>query len=453
MSRIIALTLVLSLLGIIALVTKQKNGDCMTILFPKLYKKNICVLYSHEYDFEQIKNVIHKIAPNAKIKETRSDLNASLEVQISKGIFSFDEKFTIHFTQREKIWVPSADSRHPLPSDDEEKCPLYMNLNGMVHLISDIPMENDSLKNIFLNKISFTNSQFSFICNSKGSDTLNNVIIALAEKFDAFIFADANTFLNSSNNQKFLDKDLNLITDFFGQSDIDALSVLVNKSKEERFAKEEQVRRKEQSEKILKEQNIKINNFLPCIEAAEEITIRPAKEIAQRIIILTVLRLIAYQDITAQEAIEHLKIYNLWNYVTKKEKEFIENPTEEERCAFSWESEKIYTLMWAINKIDTLKFPSEQCKADHIKVESYSINTLKNPTVFLNAPHKIRNKNEILNMNDLYYRIDWACVDTALSGKELEEGVNSNVVYKRHFALNWLINYMGQEWDDVTCDT
>jgi uncharacterized protein DUF4272 len=31
--------------------------------------------------------------------------------------------------------------------------------------------------------------------------------------------------------------------------------------------------------------------------------------------------------------------------------------------------------------------------------------------------------------------------------------LDSGVVYERHYALNWLIGYMGREWDDVTTDT
>ena len=29
----------------------------------------------------------------------------------------------------------------------------------------------------------------------------------------------------------------------------------------------------------------------------------------------------------------------------------------------------------------------------------------------------------------------------------------SGVVMERHYALNWLIGYSDQEWDDVTTDT
>jgi hypothetical protein len=32
-------------------------------------------------------------------------------------------------------------------------------------------------------------------------------------------------------------------------------------------------------------------------------------------------------------------------------------------------------------------------------------------------------------------------------------GLHPGVLYERHYALNWLIGYCDQEWDEVTTDT
>lgn len=57
-----------------------------------------------------------------------------------------------------------------------------------------------------------------------------------------------------------------------------------------------------------------------------------------------------------------------------------------------------------------------------------------------------------MDANDLYYRFHWICVDARLNGRDTGCLIGS-VVYERHYALNWLIHYLGQEWDDVSCDT
>lgn len=38
------------------------------------------------------------------------------------------------------------------------------------------------------------------------------------------------------------------------------------------------------------------------------------------------------------------------------------------------------------------------------------------------------------NENDLYYRLDWACVDARINGGDVS-GVGSGLVYERHYAL------------------
>lgn len=66
---------------------------------------------------------------------------------------------------------------------------------------------------------------------------------------------------------------------------------------------------------------------------------------------------------------------------------------------------------------------------------------------------KLRTKKEILDQADLILRINWACVSARVKNESAPSGLNSSVVYERHYSLNWLINYMSQEWDKVTTDT
>ena len=69
------------------------------------------------------------------------------------------------------------------------------------------------------------------------------------------------------------------------------------------------------------------------------------------------------------------------------------------------------------------------------------------------AEAELRPQAEILSEADLIYRIHWATVDARVNGAEPPAGLNPSVVYERHYALNWLIGYAGQEWDNITTDT
>ena len=210
--------------------------------------------------------------------------------------------------------------------------------------------------------------------------------------------------------------------------------------------------RKEQSEQILKTHNIKVNYNLPHIEADEEVSIRYGTEIAQRLTVLCVTNLVAFDNITGVKALEYLEEHNLLKFITPDEKAFLENPTPESRNQESWKCECIWVLAWSLNFINDLEFPDHLCDLNKIAEKDYPISDSSDPNIYLNKNFTVRSKTELLDAADLYYRMDWAVVDARLNGLSIEP-LNPGVVYERHYALNWLINYMDQEWDDISCDT
>ncbi len=215
---------------------------------------------------------------------------------------------------------------------------------------------------------------------------------------------------------------------------------------------EDQVKRKTRSEGSLEARGIKINPYLPCIENEGETELRIPREIARRVCILAVTNLVAFSELPEGEAREYLEKYKLWDFVTPVEKVFLSNPTDDDKSRESWKCESIWTLLWALSKVDDLGFPDKLCDLNYFSPDEYPFGKDKDPKLFINSSIVCRSKAEILDMADLYYRFEWACVDATLNGVEIET-IHPGVVYERHHALNWLINYMGQDWDNVTCDT
>jgi hypothetical protein len=60
---------------------------------------------------------------------------------------------------------------------------------------------------------------------------------------------------------------------------------------------------------------------------------------------------------------------------------------------------------------------------------------------------------EILDQADLILRLDWACVNARVKKEPAPGNLDKGVVFERHHSLNWLINYMNQDWDNVSTDT
>ena len=65
---------------------------------------------------------------------------------------------------------------------------------------------------------------------------------------------------------------------------------------------------------------------------------------------------------------------------------------------------------------------------------------------------RIRSGSELLDVADYYYRLHLAAIELRISGKE-SKAINEEIIVEKHYALNWLIRYMAQEWDDITTDT
>ncbi len=66
---------------------------------------------------------------------------------------------------------------------------------------------------------------------------------------------------------------------------------------------------------------------------------------------------------------------------------------------------------------------------------------------------KLRSISDILDENDLIYRYHWAVVESQINNLEISSDIDSSIVLERHYALNWLIGYMNQSWDNISTDT
>ena len=84
---------------------------------------------------------------------------------------------------------------------------------------------------------------------------------------------------------------------------------------------------------------------------------------------------------------------------------------------------------------------------------------------------KLRADGEIYDANEEIYHIHWRVRDAQFRDEPTPPGklprmpiaecdppvecydYDSGVVEEHHYALNWLIGYCGQDWDDITTDT
>ena len=407
--------------------------------------ENYCTIYSHELCFDKILKEIQNSFPTAKTEIIKEEHQKIIHTTIKNGLLKPKKEFQISYRERLK---PSFNLL-------EIDSPLTQNIAGMSSFVKQLPTSNEKIKGLLLEKIATLNSEFAILNNGDLHKDLKQFTLNVSQACDAILFIPANTNLKKSDTQQFLDKNLELILDLNGNSEIQDLKVKIDSSlfdKNQNLSNPDQINRKSKSESILKQHSIKQNKNLPYIISEEKVTIRTTKEISERLCLLATINMVAFNSLEAEQAKEYLKQHQLLEKATPNELEFLNNPTEEAKNRETWKCEGIWVLFWALGIVPTLNFPKELADLNTIAVDKYPIGPEKDPHVFINSKQHTREASEILNANDLYYRINWACVDARIKDENLEN-IHPGVVYERHYALNWLINYRNQEWDQVSCDT
>ena len=209
------------------------------------------------------------------------------------------------------------------------------------------------------------------------------------------------------------------------------------------------LQRKHRSEALLRREAVPINQSLPVIETESEAYLRSKQEVAYRALALLVVAIKA--EGLEQPIVEKLiEQYGLTPYFTPKETAFIRDPTPSkvDRTQFTWRYESAWVMLWALGYVEDLGKPSSICDVS----KAVTIMKERTSAQFL-ADAKLRSFSQVLDEADLIYRYDWAVVDARVNGKSAPSGLDPGVVQERHQALNWLIGYMDQHWDDVSTDT
>ena len=212
---------------------------------------------------------------------------------------------------------------------------------------------------------------------------------------------------------------------------------------------EEASDRKSRSEALLKDRNVPINQHLPYIEDENEALKRGKEEVALRAMALLIVA--AKAEGLEQEAVDKLiENYDLSSVLSPNERSFVEDPSPSQfdRTQFIWRYEGAWVLLWALSYVEDLAPPTSICDVP----AAVTFLAERSREQFI-ADAKLRPISDLLDANDLIYRYHWAVVDARVNGLEIPSEIDSSVVLERHYALNWLIGYMDQEWDDVSTDT
>lgn len=180
--------------------------------------------------------------------------------------------------------------------------------------------------------------------------------------------------------------------------------------------------------------------------------VRSPQEVARR-----ALALFAVWGLTARsprdEILGWLDENSLREALSPDELRFVNdpNPSSKQTIDFSWHSERLIVLLWALTLIESLPDADKRCDTSVFgqclppfveqSVEQFILGAVLRPEEDL--------WEEANRMLDLH----WQARDARLNNRMPKEPVDIEVVQERHHAINWVTGYDGLDWDEVTTDT
>lgn len=392
---------------------------------------NNCALYSSTFDLDQVIDIIQSIYPQDKVKvnETKTKIQVISGGWFSKKITGFN-----------------------IMTSQTEPEEFTAMINGMGNYFGQIPAENELVQQKLLIKISTLNMVIGIETEEDISDKFFGELLKITESLDGIMFWGGGEILNPQGK---------LILDVNGRSEIEdyAVSAHVSYLHGETTVTESGTQRKKRSEQVLLEKGITqmppMEGYLGD-EAAEGI--RSLKEVCQRAVALCIVALKG-ECVGSGESAEDTRAlvkqvterYGAEGFFSPVERAFINKDklAENEAVPFSWCYEGFWVLLWALGHLEELGDPVSVCDVPLAVSKLQEFDSFED---FL-AGSRLREDQEILDEADLIYRYDWLCVDSRIHETEAPGGLDHGVVYERHRALNWLIGYMGQAWDEVRTDT
>ena len=400
-----------------------------------------CTLYSHHLNFDKVVEIVKAKLPKSKLEINDGGKQKSLIATIKGGFFGKTKTLKINYRER----------KNPSYKLDQVECGLTQNLAGMVNFIQSFPAQNEELRNKFLYKVMTTNCEMPFIVEPAITDEFGELLKLIADELDAFIFAQPTKIFDKSNAQHFLDKDLNLIIDPNGISQVSDVSVVVDaKYHDEPKSNynDEQLNRKSNSESILTAQGVKVNKNLPCLGTSENTDLRSKNEIIDRIYALVIIAAKG-EGIPQEQLAKPIEDKSIKSF-SPKELSILESSelNDQDKAYATWRYESLNTFLWALKIMPDLKPPSEICE-----VQTIVGKILKPSRDEFTQQAELRSVDEILDQLDKTFRMNWACVDARIKGEQVTGNINPSIIYERHYALNWLTNYQNQEWDEVQTNT
>ena len=323
---------------------------------------------------------------------------------------------------------------------------------GMANFFSQAPMENMQVKQMALQQMSMFNVIVGIVFDLGEDEDDQEVVDAIyevADRMGGFVLYPDMSLYHSDGN---------LLISIEGETEFESFyPMMQGQLNPDAVMSEADQDREEHSKAILKEKGIPYIEHLRATALEDEVQLRSKEEIIGRLI-ATFAACIQAEVYTSgqfddpkgkmEEMLATLEQdYHVSKYLSDEEQDYLETADSEAHNQFGWRYECCAVFLWALSLME-LQDPAGICSAGeigHIIWNNHFDSLMEQAT--------LRSKEEIMDMQDLVLRYDWACVDARVKGKTVA-GLDSGVIYYWHYAMNWLLTVDGiDDWDEIQPNT
>jgi hypothetical protein len=186
-------------------------------------------------------------------------------------------------------------------------------------------------------------------------------------------------------------------------------------------------------------------------EEPVEVNLQPrtADEVARRVIALTLVVDRAF-DADSPPNSDWAMALDIHSLLTEQERSFFFDPAPAQQAIvnFTWRSEALVPLMWALGRIDEMPPLNQEVGWGDLGTMN---SVFEDPQAFI-ATARLRPHEEIETLEGHLYHQHWRVRDAHHRQVPVPEDLDASIVYERRYAASWLVGD-GDDWDDVPTDT
>jgi len=266
---------------------------------------NLCTIYSSERIEGRLSELISRKFKNPEIKVSNTSGGQVFKFSKKKGFLKGKITFQISTRFRESIEL------------EVDQSDLAKNLMGIKGFISNIPAPPIGIENLNLLIDTFI-SETAVLCSEVDSTELYELVEMISKEKNCVLFCQSNNFVGRGNYPHFLNKNLELLLDMNGNSEVyQATGPLIDMSEQEKsIIFPDQIERKKTNIEFISNLGVPTIDHLPFVESEVNAKIRNSEEVASRAVLLAFTNLVAYGNMTGDEVKEIIGAYSLNQYLT-----------------------------------------------------------------------------------------------------------------------------------------